>query len=1231
MKAFVTTVKWVILCLLLMTLLVLALQRALEVRKVSTLLAAKASRYLGVELSIRKAGWRWLPVPSLLINGGNLRKGGASLEVKEIELHPSWPDLLRGNVVLSKVVLVSPELRLTRERGEETHGKGGGESPGSSPRALPTIRVVKGSVRIDPAILPPPWNRSKVPYVLDHLNGSVSGFSSEIIVNLVSSSILCEGLEMNGRFSLDKGDYWTSIKVRNLKMEELFRCLDVTHHMLPASSLVTFRIDARGNVFKAALDARVVGEIPCYIMPNKGNELEFSCGRLEARIHGWREGIRVEGDQAKFLKPSLSLTGYFQVSTPLGRQAQWDIDLMGEDIGVEGVNRRLKALWPGSKTVREVTSVVLGGEVASARFRFLGPTSNFKHLENMSIWATARDASIHVPDVDLDLHDANGSIEIIDGVLRGRGLSAWLGDSYGSNGTIVLGLEGPKEERVFKLDLNIRATSKELVPVLERLVPFDSFKEEVRRLKGVSGWANGRLTIGDRLHHFDVFVNVDSMDISGKYARWPDPIHVTRGRLRVVPGEVAWEDIEASVGEHHVNSLGGKVRWKGGEGGCLLNISRGSAEIDGASLLKGLSSYKVLEARLSNVVSAITGRFRLDSLRISGPWDTPGSWVYSFSLTPVKIVLDAPLLPGIALVEGGLVSGDGSSLRLKLPRVQIGESRLSITGRLLHSRLSHWRGRLRFSGGADRDLGEWIKAKEWIPGLYFPRFPLEVVGLEVEWGPGVTAVSGGVRWPGYRDGGPLRATLDFYFRPGQVDVRSLKVVSGERRMSMSLSKGEERLRWSFSGDFGRQEADRIFEHNQIVKGSLAGEFDLALSKERGGEARGWVKASGLVWHWWPYMELLVRDFGAIAEDGKVDIKAMALSFGGEEVEAAGTALASSQGIQFDLDLISDQLHLDNLKALAGVGPPSGGPKEDDEDNVSKDHDWTPFYGLIHFNVARLLVESSGRRGGPSGGSWTYLVSGLEGTMELGRGAGIVFLVDAASACTLDLRGQWRSGDGTWHLTASGSGSDFQSLFSCAGYPQDLVTGKASLNVTLSSRQGGTLDGNFTLIGKEGRINRMTLLSKVLSVINITDLFTKNGLPDMMESGFAYRDLEIDGVVEEGVLAINHGIIKGAGLNIFGTGKIRLDDWHGELVLLVAPFKTIDSIITSVPLVGKPIGGADQALVAFPVGVKGDMRDPDVTILPPEAVGEGLVGFVFNTLKLPFTILKPVFSRGQEVE
>ena len=102
-------------------------------------------------------------------------------------------------------------------------------------------------------------------------------------------------------------------------------------------------------------------------------------------------------------------------------------------------------------------------------------------------------------------------------------------------------------------------------------------------------------------------------------------------------------------------------------------------------------------------------------------------------------------------------------------------------------------------------------------------------------------------------------------------------------------------------------------------------------------------------------------------------------------------------------------------------------------------------------------------------------------------------------------------------------------------------------------------------------------------------------------------------------------IDGVSMGIACEGNIDFAEKKMDLTVLVAPFKTVDRIVDIIPLVGHVLGGK---LISIPFRAKGDLKDPDVTPLPPMAVGSGVLGILERTLKLPITIIQPIFPGGK---
>ena len=118
----------------------------------------------------------------------------------------------------------------------------------------------------------------------------------------------------------------------------------------------------------------------------------------------------------------------------------------------------------------------------------------------------------------------------------------------------------------------------------------------------------------------------------------------------------------------------------------------------------------------------------------------------------------------------------------------------------------------------------------------------------------------------------------------------------------------------------------------------------------------------------------------------------------------------------------------------------------------------------------------------------------------------------------------------------------------------------------------------------------------------------------------------NGVFEDGKLIIQDTSIDSPSMAIAIEGDIDLIMKKIDLIVLVAPFKTVDRIVKIIPLVGNILGGN---LISIPFRAIGDLADPDVIPLSPTAVGSGLLGILERTLKLPITIIQPVLPGSKK--
>lgn len=157
-----------------------------------------------------------------------------------------------------------------------------------------------------------------------------------------------------------------------------------------------------------------------------------------------------------------------------------------------------------------------------------------------------------------------------------------------------------------------------------------------------------------------------------------------------------------------------------------------------------------------------------------------------------------------------------------------------------------------------------------------------------------------------------------------------------------------------------------------------------------------------------------------------------------------------------------------------------------------------------------------------------------------------------------------------------------------------------------------LNGRISYESENGQIHRMTLLSRLLSVFNLLNL------PDLNQEGFRYNSIQVEGTMENGVIDLEKAVIDAENMALFFTGQVHPFENRLDLTCLVAPLKTLDTIIQFIPIINTIMSGR---LVAFPAKATGAIDDPVVTPLHPSAVGESLKNMVISILKTPVRLFE----------
>lgn len=1206
---------------------VLLIPRFLSVDRVRQEITRQLSEHLGGAVEIESVRWHWLPLPHLSLYNAHLRYEEVDLTAPESRLYPNWLSAFLREPELGKVVLKNPDITVRLNGNLDT-------------RPLPELRLPRLRLAIDNGSLRlvstgPIQGIATNELKLTALSASIKVAPEAATLQLKAKSSFSKSLMFRGRYDFARHTYTLDTEWEEFRLHEAVTSF-ADGKVVPVESTANIKGKIKGSGMDT-ISAELYGEMPCFLVKPKDKKVLIDCGFADLLFEKKGDNLQLHIKDLELKTPGLRLRGTINRASPdKESEPVWSIDLAGSDLDVTQIRTTVLTLFGTDEIVQDICEIVRGGTAKSATYTFTGRAADFEYLSNQVITAEAANVSLFIPEIDLRLDEASGQMIIKDGFLTLSGASARLGQSRGKNCSLTLGLLDEHHNPVFKLDLDIDAEAGDLMQVLFNLVHYEPFQKELFHFSHLKGKGSGHLSIGDTLNDLNVTVTVSGMEVMGRYDRLSAPFHAHRGTLRIDPHRVSWSGIQGTVGDHRILDLAGSVDWHKEP---RLRIERFSADLDGETLLNGLNYYPALAEHLAPLISKLSGAIKLTNGTLEGPPLEFEKWRYTAALTLQNVAWQSPLLGPEITGQQGRVQMSDQQIQLIDNKGRFLKSALEVKGIFNHTVLGSWHGWVEFAGSLDKELGGWLKEQQWLPGRFLPKLPGKIKGLRLDWDENSFAASGSFMAGGIS----LKRPPEFTFRFKSSDLNPLVVSLGfmdqERKAQLDLDlldRIPETFRFAWQGELRAQTMKRLFTDSALLNGHLEGNCEVVMPPlPQQPRFNGQLAGTELLWPWeaQSLMPLSIKAFRVHGANGITAIEQLLLSLNAEEQLAiTGTVNSLPQGVRLGLNLSSPHLTrktaLDFLNDLKSLRAKAGAADADSEKPPALE-----VTGTVHFKLDEFISGPKETGAEPASAS-TLAWKPLKGVVTLQPHGKMIADIESGMLCCMNTKGTWYSDPqmGVSHFTidtACPEPPKFEEVLPCVGIKQNVVEG----NFTLAADLYGNLDhwqsGKAVISSAKGRILRMKFLSKVFSVVNLTDIFTSDGFPKFDEKGFAYSELILETSIKDNELIIDKAIVRGEGLNLFARGKLHLDTYQADITVLIAPFKTLDTLVAKVPLVGRAIGGKEAAIITIPVGVKGDIRDPTVTVLAPGAVGEGLLNIVTNTLLLPFNILSPILPGSKE--
>jgi hypothetical protein len=1199
---------------ILLAVAVVILPRLVSQEAVKQRIASTLSSLSGGSVQYRQVALQFRPLPRMVFESSAIHiPGRLTGTIRTITVYPKLLPLFTGRIEIGRLGIVSPRLRIQLPEGT---------APAASPPAVAqktrssAIRILgreiagmvsgigrafQGEIRIGvrdgTVTLAPEMGK---PMDLEHLRGSLDYSPSRITLSLR------EGSHADGEAKLSIDLNPRSMTGRGKAHLSRFSPQDWMAILFPHSPL---------GVGKSRLDLdldltfgkseTLSGTIGCalaeltLIRPN--SQLELRNAHLSGTFSLGPKRTELSLSTSNLPDPGMKVSGHFLSDGGLGTH-QWNIS--AKNLNLASTGRLVRFLAKGIRPLESAFRILQAGQVSEIQLSDSADSlEGLKKAEGLKIRGYLQEGTVYVPKPDLLLTHATGWVNVQGRTLTGNDLRVHLGKAKGRGFFSMTFTKHPP----FVLNAAVTADLSELPPLLGRLVPNEIFRKEMASIHGAEGAAEGHLRIDDTGEGMDVRVDVSRMDLSGTYERIPYPIHIRQGRFHYDENRIQLENLKGRIGASEFSDLAADI---GLHAPFPLTINGKASQADSGEIIRWLKQYESIAQGLSPF-QQVSGPVSLSAFSMKGPAIFPSQWQVNLTGKVKGLQLATRYLPSPVTFLDGQFKADQDTIRFDDTHLQAMDSRIEARGALSAYLTSHRRIQATVSGSVGPESATWAKKALGVPAFLAWQSAWSLSPMDLRWnGESDFALAGRLSVPH----GPI-LHVDLEKSPGCLAIHRLGIHDAMSDACLSLTASENAIDLSFSGELKGESVSRIVGGPPFFSGLIAGDatYHVQLSAPHVCTASGDLLVQHLDLSRFG-VPLAINDANLSGGGNVLRVRKTALDWHHQPMHLDGTITGLDDGLNLDLVASMEKVQWSDLKDFfspqaAPASQTNTGPKRE-----------IPLFGSLKVHVDSLAITDG------------MAFHPLEGQLDF-YGGKTSISITRANACGIELTGNVSSSPDAFRLeaTPSAKNQDLATTLACLCNNKEIITGHFNLKGQLSASGKAdtplakTLSGWVSLKATKGRIMRFGLMAKLFTLLNVAGLF-QGDLPDLEHKGFPYKTTRATATFDKGILHITNGEINSNAMRIFFQGKEDLTKKTHELTIVVAPLKTVDFLVSHIPLVRDVL---DRGLVIYPITVSGTWEKPDLHLLAPDAVGVQIWGIVARTLKLPLKILDPLFSGGKK--
>ena len=1180
-----------------------ALNRPATIRKISAL----ASHHLGGPVHFTAIRASLFPTPHINLTGirGYL-PGKIGATARDVAAYPSLKGLITGGVPIGALRIHNPVIYVELPK---KHAAPPGTAPADPSAAMsaavaaiidiaPDLEVtVEGGRLIITA-------DTASGVTLENLNARLSIPDGSLEADC--SATAWKRVQLSLQLDTPTLDISGKIQFNGLNLAEIATMFPGFMPATTGETDASLELNFSGNNARIATAAASL-TLPTLNMPLPDGALSLGGIRIDGDYIDGPDARTIHLTTLSLARPRIDARGSFTFAKAPGTdRPRHQISVTADTVDLTGIRSALDAALGRRAVVEKILGIVRGGRATDVSFTVSGDTPGALGVfKNMTISGQAENAVIHVPGIDLELTDAAGRFLIRNGVLRCEAATARTGQSRGSDGTLQLGLTG--DDDVFSLNVAVALDLIDLPPVLTRVLK-EKDRQWLAAVSDVSGKAAGILKLGERRSDLHVTVDVDRIEGTAGIEGLPYPVAVSSGKATVTEKALSVVDASAAMGKSTVTGLS-----------VTLPFSDSAPRIRAARItLAGAEIYPWLRlkpefAAMQGAVGTVSGALVMDGLDWAGAFDRPMDGLKTLVVSTDAMTFTGGVLPETVTlgcrqlrIAPGNATISGADLRMS-------DAHLAFSGALVRDTGGLSQVDIHVSGDIGDSVFKHLVDAGSLPPQMIINPPLNVTDLRVGWRRAQqTMITGNLRM----GGGPL-ISIDAALAQEDVNIRTLRITDSVSDSLFTFHYRKMAVEAGFTGRLHRSTVDRLLADNSVLLGSLEGKATLRLPLENpaGFEMEGHLQAEGLHFPDWQGAPLQVHTLDIGSRGRHIDIDTIDMSLLGSHLTAAGKADIAPDELQLAIGVAADQLDvthwIDALKTLSGDEGSSPSDASADKRPRRK------INAAIDLSVGAVTAGKL---------RWAPVTASM--TMTPGS---VNMVFTRADICGIALPGRmsFSAGNISAAFAPSATGQDLNATLNCLHERPVDLTGTFDLKGTVSAdgprdALALVLTGDISVRTSSGRIYQAESLENIFSMLNLPGLLdSKQG--SAKEGGLAYDIISADIAIDSGVVTVEKGAMKGPLMQLAFQGAVGIEDQALDITVFVVPLKSIVSVASKIPFIGRIISGN---LISIPVKISGTMKAPRYIPLAPSAVGQQAARIMKDIIRLPVDIFQPIIPESQ---